>query len=203
MAFRVPASPTISASKTLILPAHGQHTASILFLHGLAQDSSDWIDFAADNFSPALPGTKFIFPTAPTKVVTMSRGVRMPAWYDITSTARPGAMDTFEGLEESREHINELIEQELAAGISPSRIILAGFSEGGAMALYAGLTLEHSIGGILVMSGYLPDANAIRPSANGLQTHIYQTHGDTDAAIPIALAKGSATKLKALGASKV
>jgi phospholipase/carboxylesterase len=126
----------------------------------------------------------------------------MPAWYDIRSDNIAEEQDA-DGIHESQLAVEALIAQEIATGIAPSHIFLAGFSQGGAIALHCGLHSEHRLGGILALSTYLPLADTAKaetpPSASG--TPIFMAHGRNDPIVPYDLGKSSLEKLSALGYS--
>ncbi|RHY30101.1 hypothetical protein DYB32_004611 [Aphanomyces invadans] len=124
-------------------------------MHGLGDTAHGWADSIL-HIAQRLPHLKCVLPTAPTQPVTLNMGMAMPSWYDIRSlTDREG--DPCSGIDASRERIENIIQAEIDGGISPSRIVLGGFSQGGAMSLYTGYQLDKALGGILVLSGYLPN----------------------------------------------
>ena len=164
-------------------------TTSIIWLHGLGADGYD--------FEPIVPelglakdlAVRFIFPHAPQIPVTINGGFVMPAWYDIKADNIEGRQDT-EGIKVSTQDVQALIDQEKERGISASNIILAGFSQGGAMALYVGTHQEEALAGILALSCYtlLPDDE---PSTTSKTTPIMQMHGTHDGVVPIHLGEAS------------
>ncbi len=154
---------------------------SVIWLHGLGADGHD--------FEPIVPelqlgndaGVRFIFPHAPIKPITVNNGMSMRAWYDITSLTSLDRVD-LPGMMQSEKLILQLIEQEIQAGIASENIILAGFSQGGAMALHTGLRFEKKLAGIIALSCYLPDAASLPSSAQSANatTPIFQAHGTMD-----------------------
>jgi phospholipase/carboxylesterase len=135
---------------------------------------------------PEALGIRFIFPHAPVKPVTINNGYVMPAWYDVVSIDLRQAQDR-DGIVESQQHLVQLIENEISQGISPARIVLAGFSQGGAIALYTGLRFPQCLGGIMALSAYVPLADstdAERSDANR-NIPIMMAHGEYDQTIPL------------------
>jgi len=135
--------------------ARAKHTATVIFVHGLGDTGHGWAP-VAEMFShdPALSHVKWILPHAPIMSVTANMGMRMPSWFDIVSfdfkdEDEPGILKTSHSL-------NQLISAEVDAGIPADRIVLGGFSQGGAMSLLTGLTTERKLGGVAVLSGWLP-----------------------------------------------
>ncbi|NNC65640.1 MAG: carboxylesterase [Gammaproteobacteria bacterium] len=171
---------------------------SVIWLHGLGADGHD--------FEPIVPALtlpvpmRFVFPHAPERAVTINQGMRMRAWYDILSLERFSVEDEA-GIRASEALLIGLIEAELARGIAVQRIILAGFSQGGAIALHTGLRYPQTLGGIMVLSAYLPlrgSVEAERSAANA-GTSIFMAHGSADATIPEALAIQSGQALRSYG----
>jgi len=143
---------------------------------------------------------RYIFPHAPKRPVTINGGFVMPAWYDIRSDDIAEAQDA-EGIHESQRAVDTLIAQEITSGIAPSHIFLAGFSQGGAIALHCGLRSEKRLGGILALSTYLPLAETVEAEAHpaALETPIFMAHGRSDPIVPYALGKASLERVSALG----
>ncbi|MFA7399544.1 MAG: alpha/beta hydrolase fold domain-containing protein [Sideroxydans sp.] len=175
-------------------------TYSIIWLHGLGANGSDFVPIVDEITLPH--AVRYIFPHAPKRPVTINGGFIMPAWYDIRSDNISEAQDA-EGIRESQRAVDALITQEIATGIAPSHIFLAGFSQGGAIALHCGLRSTQRLGGILALSTYLPLAETVaaeaHPSAS--KTPIFMAHGRNDPIVPYALGKASLQKLSALGYS--
>jgi phospholipase/carboxylesterase len=175
-------------------------TYSIIWLHGLGANGSDFVPIVDEMKLPQ--EVRYIFPHAPKRPVTINGGFIMPAWYDIRSDDISEAQDA-EGIRESQRAVDALIAQEIATGIEPSHIFLAGFSQGGAIALHCGLRSTQGLGGILALSTYLPLAETVaaetHPSAT--ETPIFMAHGRSDPIVPYVLGKASWEKLSALGYS--
>jgi phospholipase/carboxylesterase len=160
---------------------------AVIWLHGLGADGHDF-----EPIVPALALTRavrFVFPHAPVRRVTVNQGMAMRAWYDILALDRLTVEDEA-GIRASQAAVTALIEAELARGIAASRLILAGFSQGGAIALHTGLRFPLALGGIMVLSAYLPlraSVAAERSDANAA-TPIFMAHGSYDPVLPEALA---------------
>jgi phospholipase/carboxylesterase len=175
-----------------------QATASIIWLHGLGADGHDFEPIVPElNLPPTLP-VRFIFPHAPVRPITINNGDEMRAWYDfIPHSETAGSED----MAESSEQIKQFIYRETERGIAPSRILLAGFSQGGVIALHTGLRFEERLAGILALSTYLHDYTATeneRTDAN-LAIPIMMAHGTQDPMIPIMRAATSRENLIRLG----
>ena len=175
---------------------------SIIVLHGLGADGNDFVPIAKELDLAAIGPVRFIFPHAPIIPVTINNGYRMRAWYDILGADLVRREDEA-GLRRSLEHVEDLIAREKERGIPANRIVLAGFSQGCAMALLTGLRHKERLGGIAGLSGYLPLAQstaAERTDANTL-TPIFMAHGLHDNVIDIDRAKMSCDVLRTLGYS--
>jgi phospholipase/carboxylesterase len=158
-----------------------QPTATVVILHGLGADGSDFVPIAGELDLQAVGPVRFVFPHAPVIPVTINNGYRMRAWYDILGTEGAGREDE-SGLRASLAAVEALLQREQARGIAPGRIVLAGFSQGCAMALLAGVRHQHRLAGIAGLSGYLPLAphTAAERSAANAQTPIFLAHGRHD-----------------------
>ncbi|MGL1903564.1 MAG: alpha/beta hydrolase [Fibrobacterales bacterium] len=168
------------------------HTATIIWLHGLGDSGFGHEPIAEEmNVDPAL-GIKFIFPHAPQLPVTINGGMVMPAWYDILE-ANLGRKIDEAGIEESSQQISDIIQDEIESGISADRIILAGFSQGGAVALHTALKYPVKLGGIIAMSTYLGVSSVLNLSTSAINKNvpIYWGHGSQDPIVPLRLAKES------------
>ncbi len=176
------------------------HSATVIFLHGLGDSGHGWAPVMR-MLSRSLPFIKFILPHAPQVSVTLNSGMRMPAWYDIFSLDEKDEREDEAGLMQSKKVIEELIEYELKNGIGEDRIVLGGFSQGGAMSLLTGLTITHKLGGIISLSGYLPlhrSFNSLmNPSTKSLP--IFMGHGTADYVVQYRWGKDSHGWLKEAG----
>ena len=176
-------------------PAPG---TSVIWLHGLGADGADFVPIV-----PALglrTPVRLVFPHAPRRPVTINAGMVMRAWYDVL--ALEGARQEDEtGIRESARRVESLIAAEVARGVPPARVILAGFSQGGAMALHVGLRHAARLRGLLVLSAYLPLAHAVAAEASpaGRSIPVFLAHGIQDPLIPLARARMARDALTALG----
>jgi len=175
-------------------------TASIIILHGLGADGNDFVPIAQELDLASVGPVRFVFPSAPTRPVTINGGYLMRAWYDILGTEVARREDEA-GLRASQAQIEALIANERARGVKANRIVLAGFSQGCAMTFMAGLRHGERLAGLLGMSGYLPlaDLTATERSAANADVPIFQAHGSADPMITMARATASRDALIALG----
>jgi len=173
---------------------------SVIWLHGLGADGHDFEPIVAELVFKNKDQTRFIFPHAPTMAVTVNGGMVMPAWYDIVAPRIDAEQDE-KGIRDSATQINQLIEAEIAAGIESKNIVLAGFSQGGAVVLHTGLRFDKPLAGIMALSTYLPldtfVSNESNPANKGIG--IFYAHGTQDPVIPISLAEMSKEFLLKLG----
>ncbi len=168
---------------------------AVIWMHGLGADGHDF-----EPLVPELPPLRFVFPHAPVRPVTINGGYRMRAWYDLFGFDRNSKLD-LAGIKASDGHIHALIARENERGISSERIVLAGFSQGGAMALYSGLRCAQRLAAIVGLSTYLlaPDKLPLEKSAANQQTAVLPAHGVHDPVIDFALAEQTRTALSAAG----
>jgi phospholipase/carboxylesterase len=174
--------------------------ASILLMHGLGADGNDFVSIAKELDLASIGPVRFVFPNAPVIPVTINGGYQMPAWYDILGTDLARREDE-QGLRRSRDAIEELLVREKARGVPAGRIVLAGFSQGCAMALMTGLRHAETLAGIAALSGYLPLAAVTESERHAANAHtpIFQAHGKHDDVIPVARAAASRDVLQTLG----
>jgi len=161
--------------------------ASIIILHGLGADANDFVPVAQQLDLRAVGDVRYVFPNAPTRPVTINGGMRMRAWYDILGMELARREDE-PGLRASVAELQALIEHEIALGIPASRIVLAGFSQGCAMTLLAGLRAPQRLAGLVGMSGYLPLAatTAAERSPANSDVPVFLGHGRFDPVVPLA-----------------
>jgi phospholipase/carboxylesterase len=183
--------------------ATGEHpVASVIVLHGLGADGSDFVPVCEALDLSSVGAVRFVFPHAPVRPVTVNGGYRMRAWYDILGADLQRREDEA-GLRESQAAIAALIDRERELGIAPGRIVLAGFSQGCAMTLLAGLRYPARLAGLAGLSGYLPLAasTAAERSEANRDTPIFLAHGTEDEIVAPARGQASRDALAALGHS--
>ena len=177
-----------------------QPQAAVIWMHGLGADAHD--------FEPVIPmldfgsrrPVRYVFPNAPVRPVTLNGGMAMRAWYDLLSMDRNAPEDET-GIRDSAAGIDALISKEIERGISATQIVIAGFSQGGAMALFTALRYREALAGVLALSTYLPLAAAVlteRTDANA-RLPIFMAHGEMDDVVPINFARNSRKRLTQLG----
>ncbi|MBO9469908.1 alpha/beta hydrolase fold domain-containing protein [Endozoicomonas sp. G2_2] len=171
---------------------NGPATASVIWLHGLGADGNDFVPIVDELGLPADHGVRFVFPNAPVQPVTINNGMPMRAWYDIKGMAIADKQDA-EGIRASAREIEQLIDREGERGIAPERIVLAGFSQGGAIALHTGLRHARGLAGIMALSTYLPLAETLGDEASDANrgVSILQAHGSQDPVVPMQLGQAS------------
>ena len=181
---------TLISHIELVTGAHPKGT--VIWMHGLGADCWDFVPIVKELELPAASPLRFIFPQAPMRPITVNNGQVMPGWYDISMQDIARKPDEI-GVRESQAAIDELIERELNRGIESDRIILAGFSQGGAIALQVGLRSKHELGGIMALSTYLTlgDSLAKEKTIANANIPILMAHGTQDPIVPLALAKSS------------
>ncbi|TDZ61687.1 Acyl-protein thioesterase 1 [Colletotrichum trifolii] len=218
---------SLARSAPLVFPAAGKHTATVIFAHGLGDTGNGWAS-AVENWRrrQRLDEVKFVLPHAPAIPITCNFGMRMPGWFDIVSrasildrhpqltrAATQKKLDgTVESLRESEDepgiltssrYFQDLVQAEVDAGIPAERIVLGGFSQGGAMAIFSGLTGKHRIGGIVGLSCWLLLSNkfaGIVPEDKANQdTPVWMGHGDADPLVRPELGALSMEALQKLG----
>lgn len=175
-------------------------TAAVIWLHGLGADGNDFVPIVPELKLTGCPGIRFIFPSAPSMPVTVNGGYVMPAWYDIVGRNLTDQEDAG-GIQKSAASIVELIEKEANRGIAYDKIVLAGFSQGCAMALHIGLRFPYKLAGIIALSGYLPlamAANLEKHLANA-KTPIFMAHGTYDPVVTLDRAQTSHVALEKMG----
>jgi phospholipase/carboxylesterase len=189
--------------QTIEVHPDGEAKASVIVLHGLGADGTDFLPFADEIDLSTIGPLRWLLPRAPVRPVTVNNGYRMRAWYDIyqfgAQTQSPHEDDA--GLRESFAAVHALIDREIARGVPANKIVLAGFSQGCAITLGAGVRYAQRLAGLVGMSGYLPLASATtaeRKDANAL-TPIFLAHGKRDPVIDMGRAIASRDALKTLG----
>jgi len=176
-------------------------TGSVIWLHGLGADGYDFVPVVRELETLGAPRLRYVFPHAPQMAVTINGGHVMPAWYDILGTDL-GRREDASGIRASQRAVEALIAREVERGTPRTRIVLAGFSQGGAIALHAGLRQAEPLAGLIALSTYLPLGEvfaAERHAASG-KVPIFMAHGTADPVVPIARGHASRDALKQLGA---
>jgi phospholipase/carboxylesterase len=185
---------------TIDLNPSGNHAeASVIWLHGLGADGNDFVPIAEQFDLLDKYNIRFVFPHAPVRSITVNNGMKMRAWYDIAGLDLSQKEDDI-GIKDSTRLLELLIKREEALGIPSNRIVLAGFSQGGAIALYAGLRFERPLAGIIALSTYLPLPNTLMPERHvaNQNTPIFMAHGLFDPIVPLMLGQMSREQLVGL-----
>jgi phospholipase/carboxylesterase len=175
-----------SELSTIEIQPKSAHKYSVIWLHGLGADGHDFENIASELHLNAEPDIHFIFPNAPIQPITINGGMHMRAWYDILEMSLMRKVD-IAGIYQSATLVRQLIEQEMDKGVPSEHILLAGFSQGGVIALHAGLRYPHKLAGIIGLSTYLPTLEQLkteRSTANNA-TPIFMGHGILDSVVAI------------------
>ena len=185
---------------SIVIKTGDQPTHSIIWLHGLGSDGNDFVPIVEKLNLQSDLHTRFVFPHAPMQPVSINNGAVMRAWYDISGQNLSSNEDAA-GISISQSAVEKLINREKQNGIKPENIVLAGFSQGGAIALHTGLRYSDKLAGILVLSSYLPLADMLVTGAHqsNASTQIFMAHGHKDTVISPDLAISSKQKLLELG----
>ena len=175
--------------------------ASVIWLHGLGADGHDFEPVVEALELSAVAPIRFVFPHAPLRPVTINGGMTMRAWYDVLSLDFGSRRTDEEGIRTSARQLEELIRRENGRGVDDGRIVLAGFSQGGAIALHAGLRHPQSLAGIMALSTYLPLASSLAAEASAANrgVPIFMAHGQGDTVIPFQFGSSCARMLQAAG----
>jgi len=176
-------------------------THAVIWMHGLGADGHDFEPVVDEFDADRLPPTRFVFPHAPERAVTINGGYVMRAWFDIYSRDYGNRTEDAEGTETSAAQVEALIARENARGIPDERIVLAGFSQGGAIALHAGLRHPRRLAGVMALSTFLPLVERLAGEAHpaNRSVPIFMAHGTGDSVIPHDFARQSAELLAAAG----
>jgi phospholipase/carboxylesterase len=174
--------------------------ATVIWLHGLGADGYDFVPVVRELQALGAPPARYVFPHAPLMPVTINGGCVMRAWYDIVGTDL-GRREDEAGIRASQGAVERLIEREVQRGVPPTRIVLAGFSQGGAITLQTGLRRPQPLAGLIALSCYLPLADRCaaerHPSSAGVP--IFLAHGNADPIVPLQRGAASRDRLVALG----
>jgi phospholipase/carboxylesterase len=186
--------------ETVEVETGAKPSAAVIWLHGLGADGHDFEPIVPELVARGSRAWRFVFPHAPIRPVTINGGIRMRAWYDIRGLDRNATEDAA-GFQDSDLKVRELLGREVARGIPTSRIVLAGFSQGGAVSLYTATRLAERLAGVMALSCYLPREStfaAERQPANDA-TPIFMAHGQGDGTVPMMLGMRSRDYLKRAG----
>jgi phospholipase/carboxylesterase len=183
---------TMPGLETVEIEPKAPAGASVIWLHGLGADGHDFESLVPEMRLPAGPAVRFVFPHAPIRPVTLNGGYRMRAWYDIVGLDRSAPQDAA-GIRESAKGIRALVAREGERGVPPERVVLAGFSQGGAIVLHEGLRHPTRLGGLIALSTYLPLEDTLAAEAHpaNAAVPILMAHGTLDPTVPFALGDGT------------
>ena len=183
-----------------IEPNHRPADAVVIWLHGLGADGHDFEPIVPALGLPDSLAVRFVFPHAPSIPITINGGMRMPAWYDIKAMDLERVVDEAQLLDSARK-ATDLIEREIERGIDSRRIIVAGFSQGGAVAYHAALTFEKPLAGLMALSTYLATPELTRPSDANRQLPVQIFHGNADPMVALELGERATAQLREMGLS--
>ena len=192
----------MSDSPLVVLTGSAKPEYCVIWLHGLGADGHDFEPIVSELNLPESLSVKFIFPHAPMMSVTINNGFVMRAWYDIKAMDIGSSQDE-EGVRSSQQLLEEMISQQIDDGIPAERCVLAGFSQGGAVALQTGLRLNKQLAGVMALSTYLPLAETLESekSLESSKLPIFMAHGDSDPVVRPELAYLSRSRLEQQGYS--
>lgn len=189
--------------ETIELETAKNPTAAVIWMHGLGADGNDFVPIVNELDLAGAPGIRFVFPHAPMRPVTINNGYVMRAWYDVSFGDLEGRSRKADekGVRESQMQIGELVERETARGIAAGKIVLAGFSQGGAIALHTGLRHPEKLAGVMALSTYLPLAESFAQEAApaNAKTAVFMAHGTQDPVVPYAMGRNSRDLLNQSG----
>ena len=194
-----------SILETIEIETGKNPSASVIWMHGLGADGNDFAPIVDQLGLDSAPAVRFVFPHAPMRPVTINGGAVMRAWYDVSFGDLEGKSRRADeqGVRDSQALIGGLIGREIQRGIPAASIVLAGFSQGGAIALQTGLRYPETIAGVMALSTYLPLADSLPREAApaNARTPVFMAHGLFDPVVPLAMGAGSMTLLTGLGYS--
>lgn len=194
---------TQESAENVVLNPSAAPVAAVIWLHGLGADGFDFVPIVEELRLPATLPVRFLFPHARTRPITINNGYVMRAWYDITSLGGARTTEDEAGIRESEGVVHRYLEQQFESGIAPDRIIIAGFSQGGAIALQTALRYPYRLGGVMALSTYLPLRQTLAKEASDANRDvpILMCHGSYDSMVPLALGEASRAGLQGLGYS--
>jgi len=177
----------------VVIEASAKHTATVIFFHGLGDTGHGWASTLAE-IKPAY--VKLVCPTAPTMPVTLNSGFRMPSWFDLKGLDLSAGED-MEGIHRAAASVHALIDEEIKAGVPSERIVIGGFSQGGALSLFSSLRTPHQLAGVAALSCWLPLRNMFPSGLLGnAETPMLICHGDADPVVPHKWGQESALLIK-------
>jgi len=184
----------------VVIEPEGKADSSVILMHGLGADGFDFQTLVPELRLPPEPSIRWVFPHAPLRPVTINGGFRMRAWYDIVAID-PSVPEDESGIRESANAIGDLIQTEKKDGIKAQRIVIAGFSQGGAMALFTALRWPERLAGLAAMSCYLPlpDTLAAEAHPSSSTLPVFMAHGTLDPVVPLELGETARDRLRASG----
>lgn len=171
---------------------------AVIWLHGLGADGFDFAPLVPELVNPDTPAIRFVFPHAPIRPVTINNGYRMRAWYDITDMDFANRAD-LSGVNESIAQVEALIAAQVESGIPASNIVLAGFSQGGAIALSFLMKSSIQLAGVIALSTYLPDLSNVIAAGRAPSVPVFMAHGTMDPVVPFAAGDATYKAMAALG----
>lgn len=177
-------------------------THTVLWMHGLGADGKDFVPIVDELALPSTSRIRFVFPHAPMRPVSINRGMVMRAWYDYdVADAYAGLHENMASLRDSQRAIEALIARESGRGVGPEHVVLAGFSQGGALALQSGLRYPQKLAGIMALSCHVPALHTLAAEAHyaNFSTPIFMAHGESDNVIPMTFAAESKRQLRESG----
>ena len=185
---------------SVVLEPTANATACVIWLHGLGADGHDFVPIVPELELPASLAVRFVFPHAPIRPVTINNGMRMRAWYDILALSGAARQDEG-GIRDSAATLDDFIARERERGIAARGIVIAGFSQGGAIALHGALRYPERLGGIMALSTYLPmdERLAEEAAAANRDVPILMCHGTADPVLPVQMGEQSRDRLVAAG----
>jgi phospholipase/carboxylesterase len=190
----------LKSLETVTVETGPNPTFSIIWMHGLGADGHDFEPLVPELLDKSMPVIRFVFPHAHVRPVTINNGYEMRAWYDIIGIDKRSTED-FAGITASAKAVGDLIKQENERGIASDRIVIAGFSQGGAMALHIGTRHADKLAGVIALSCYLPLSGELGTarSASNQSTPIFMAHGTQDPVVPYPLGDESRRLLESTG----
>lgn len=195
------ATPAPSLLDAIEIETGPQPAWTVLWLHGLGDSGEGWAPVVPELLRKDWPALRFVLPHAPVRAITVNNGMRMRGWYDIRDFQDLANRADEAGVDESVAQVEALIAREAARGVPASRLILAGFSQGGAIALAAGLRRREPLAGLIALSTYLPMADRlVREAAPAASAQpVFMAHGTHDPVVPYRGGEMAAARLRTLG----